>query len=70
MAGITLEQAAEQLSYWLDINKQLGPNAEQQIGDKRFKRTEALYQIKFWQNEVVRLSRASGGISVKQVIPV
>lgn len=73
MAGITLQQAETKLAYWLNLEEQLGINAEVTIGDKTFKRhqlKDVSAQVAIWNQRVISLSRSSSGISVKQVIPV
>lgn len=71
MAGITLEQAEAKLTYWLNLEEQLGINAEVTIGNKTFKRhqlKDIQAMITTWEGRVARLSR-SGGIRVMEVIP-
>lgn len=71
MAGITLQQAEDKLAYWLNIEEQLGINAEVTIGDKTFKRhqlKDIAAMITTWEARVSRLSR-SGGIRVMEVTP-
>jgi hypothetical protein len=71
MAGITLQQAEDKLAYWLNIEEQLGINAEVTIDNKTFKRhqlKDISAMITTWEARVSRLSR-SGGIRVMEVTP-
>jgi hypothetical protein len=71
MAGITLQQAEDKLAYWLNIEEQLGINAEVTIDNKTFKRhqlKDISAMITTWEARVSRLSR-SGGIRVMEAIP-
>jgi hypothetical protein len=71
MAGITLQQAEDKLAYWLNIEEQLGINAEVTIDNKTFKRhqlKDISAMITIWDARVSRLSR-SGGIRVMEAIP-
>ena len=71
MAGITLQQAEDKLAYWLNIEEQLGINAEVTIDNKTFRRhqlKDISDMITIWDARVSRLSR-SGGIRVMEVTP-
>ena len=71
MAGITLAQAESKLAYWLNLEEQLGINAEVTIDNKTFKRhnlKDIQTMITTWEARVARLSR-TGGIRVMEAIP-
>lgn len=62
MAGITLEQAQEQLSMWLEANKAVSSGQSYTINSSnggrtltRANATEILNQIKFWEKKVSQL---------------
>ena len=73
MAGITLSQAEEQLSLWLAASSKVATGQQYRIGDKWFTRADAREireNIKFWQNQVMRLSGDSSGITIKKAVPL
>ena len=65
MAGITLEEAEEQLAAWLNASKEIAANQSVTIGDKTLTKASAAWiekQVIFWDRQVKRLTR--GGIRV------
>lgn len=72
MAGITLAQAEEKLTYWMTIEGQLGPNESVTINGTTFKRhqlQDIQKQITYWNRMVQTLNR-SAGVRVRQVVPL
>ena len=58
MAGITLEQAQEQLQLWLNANKAISTGVSYTIGTRSLTRAnsdEVLKQIDYWSSMVSRL---------------
>lgn len=72
MAGITLAQAEERLTYWMTIEGQLGPNESVTINGTTFNRhqlQDIQKQITYWNRMVQQLTRTSG-IRLRQVVPL
>jgi hypothetical protein len=72
MAGITLEIAEAKLTFWLNVEEQLGMNAEVTIGDKTFKRhqlKDVSDQVAIWESRVARLSSSSSGSRFSYGVP-
>lgn len=59
MSAITLEQAQENLSLWIEADKAVSKNQEYYIGDRKLTRADAAVitdKINFWSNLVNNLS--------------
>lgn len=79
MAGITLEQAQEQLSVWLEANKAVSSGQSYTINSAnggrtltRANATEILNQIKFWEskiNEIINSQKRKARNRVYRAIP-
>jgi hypothetical protein len=73
MAGITLSQAQEQLDAHLEALKQILTQQEVTVGDDKLRRAsldQVQAGVKFWNQEVTRLSaRASGHSRSRSIIP-
>jgi hypothetical protein len=70
MAGITLTQAEELLSLWIEADKAVATGQSYSIGGRSLTRANAAEitnKIKFYSNLVGSLSR--GGINLKRVVP-
>lgn len=64
MAGITLAFAEEQLAAWLIADQRVAEGQSYSIKDRSLTRANAAEiteKIKFWNGEVMRLSRRSRG---------
>jgi len=71
MAGITLAQAEEQLTAWLDASKAVANGQSYTIAGRSLTRADAKEireNIKFWDAQVKRLSRK--GIRIRGATPV
>ena len=72
MAGITLQQAQEQLDAFLAAAIACAANQEYRIAGRVYRRadlTQIQSMIDFWDNRVKALSR-TGGIQVMSVSPL
>jgi hypothetical protein len=73
MAGITLSQAQEQLDAHLEAVKQILSQQEVTVGDDKLRRASLIdvqAGVKFWDEQVTRLSmRASGRSRSRSIIP-
>jgi hypothetical protein len=73
MAGITLSQAQEQLDAHLEAVKQILGQQEVTVGDDKLRRASLIdvqAGVKFWDEQVTRLSmRASGRSRSRLIIP-
>lgn len=70
MAGITLAEAEAQLTAWMDASTAVASNQSYSINGRSLSRADAAQireNIKFWDQQVKRLSR--GGIRVRGVTP-
>jgi hypothetical protein len=64
MAGYTLAQAQAQLDAWLAASTAVAASQSYSVGDRQLTRADAADiadQIKFWNGEVNRLTRAASG---------
>lgn len=64
MAGITLAQAQAQLQLWLDADTAVSGGQSYSIAGRSLSRADAATiteKIKYWNDTVVRLSRAQSG---------
>jgi hypothetical protein len=64
MAGITLEQAQQQLQAWLQASMKVASNQSYEIGGRKLTRADAAdiqTQIKFWDDKAKALTRAAKG---------
>ena len=71
MAGITLQQAQAALDNWIAADAAVAAGQAYSIAGRALTRADAgmiTEKIKFWNAQVLRLSR--GGIKVGGVIPV
>jgi hypothetical protein len=72
MPGITLIQAEEQLAAWLAASTATATGQSYSIAGRSLTRANANEirdQIKFWDNQVKRLS-GGGGIRMSRAVPV
>jgi hypothetical protein len=73
MAGITLSQAQEQLDAHLEAVKQILGQQEVTVGDDKLRRASLIdvqAGVKFWDEQVTRLSmRANGRSRTRSIIP-
>lgn len=64
MAGYTLAQAQAQLDAWMAASLAVAGSQEYRIGDRMLTRAdgaEVRQQVKFWRDEVNRLTAAATG---------
>jgi len=60
MAGITLQQAQEQLEIWLEASREVATSQSYRIGTRWLTRADLgdiQKQIQYWQSQVSQLSR-------------
>lgn len=72
MAGITLEQAENQLALWLAADAAVAEGQAYAIGGRSLTRANAREireNIVFWEKKVQRLSRSGGGLVVVGATP-
>ncbi|WP_212635557.1 DUF6148 family protein [Ralstonia insidiosa] len=72
MAGITLQQAQEQLDAWMAANLAVASGQSYSIGGRSLTRVNAAEirdQINFWERKVQRLTSGQGGIRVRYGAP-
>lgn len=72
MAGITLAQAEAQLATYLTAETKVLAGQRVRIGDKDITRADLEFiqkGIDLWQGRVQKLSRATTGMRVMEVIP-
>lgn len=74
MAGITLQQAQDQLNMWLDASSKISEAQSYSINGRSLTRAnlkEVTDQIKFWDMQVKRLERnnGQGGLIVRSGVP-
>ena len=70
MAGITLAQAEEKLTLWLEADEAVATGQSFSINGKSLTRADAVAiqeRIEFWDAKVKRLSR--GGIKTGRIVP-
>jgi len=71
MAGITLEQAEEKLTLWMEADDAVATGQSYTIGNRALTRADARLirdNIEFWEKKVKELSR--GGIKIRGVTPI
>ena len=71
MAGITQTQAETNLTAWIAASEAVALNQSYTIGDRTLTRANAqqiMEMIKFWNGEVLRLSRTRG--RTRYVVPI
>lgn len=64
MAGITLEQATNQLNFWLDASQKISQGQEVRHNDDWLKRADlgkVNESITFWDSKVKELSASASG---------
>ncbi len=72
MAGITLAQAQAQLDAWMAADAAVAGGQSYSIGGRSLTRANAAEitnKIDYWEQRVIRLSRASAGIRVRYGVP-
>ena len=72
MAGITLSQAQSQLDAWLAASLDVASGKTTKMGEDLYTAEDAdkiQKMIQFWNTRVSKLSRTSGGMRIRRVVP-
>jgi len=71
--AITLEVAQAQLALWIEAESKIAVNQSYRIGGKEYRRADlaqVLAQIKYWNQQVNKLTRRSKGKGKRRVMRI
>lgn len=72
MSWITIDEARENLTRWLEAEKAVATGQSYRIGTRSLTRAslkEITDRIRFWRNEIDRLERGTQGARVFRAVP-
>lgn len=72
MPWITIEEARENLTMWLDAERAISTSQSYKIGTRSLSRADlsmVASRIAFWRNEIEKLENGQRGLRVVRAIP-
>lgn len=72
MPWITIEEARENLTMWLDVERAISTGQSYKIGTRSLSRADlsmVASRIAFWRNEIEKLESGQRGLRVVRAVP-
>lgn len=72
MPWITIEEARENLTMWLDAEREISTSQSYKIGTRSLSRADlsmVASRIAFWRNEIEKLENGQRGLRVVRAVP-